>query len=221
MTPQGSDSIDFKPFFDMVVGILFILLILIAAQLFFSRFESDSPEAQLQQKRAARAAEQELFLKDVTNALTKAGYPAILDRAGNRITVPLAELSLPQAKTSPITPWQPPDFASTTRFTSVLTGIMACTGLDMAVVCTRNYDVSLTHTDFVLNLGGLASGQTPSPQAQILGMQMEAALFAPAPQILNWNGAYGTALFSRTVAIVPVKGPAESSTIAVEFVYLP
>jgi hypothetical protein len=221
MTPQGSDSIDFKPFFDMVVGILFILLILIAAQLFFSRFESDSPEAQAQQKRAARAAEQELFLNGVAIALTKAGFPANVDRAGNRITVPLAALSIPESKVSPISPWRAPDSASTTRFSAVLSGIMACAGLDLTAVCTRHYDVSLTQADFVLNLGGLASGQTPSPQAQVLGMQMEAALFAPAPQILNWNGAFGTALFSRTVAIMPVAGSTESSTLAVEFVYAP
>ena len=39
------DGVDFKPFFDMVVGVLFILLILIAAQLFFSQFQDQSENA--------------------------------------------------------------------------------------------------------------------------------------------------------------------------------
>ena len=44
-TADDLDGVDFKPFFDMVVGVLFILLILIAAQLFFSQFQDQSETA--------------------------------------------------------------------------------------------------------------------------------------------------------------------------------
>jgi hypothetical protein len=46
----SDDGFDFKPFFDLVVGVLFVLLILIASQLFFARFDVVDTSVQDQQK---------------------------------------------------------------------------------------------------------------------------------------------------------------------------
>lgn len=220
MSEPTSDTIDFKPFFDMVVGILFILLILIAAQLFFTRFETDSPEAQAQQKRAMRLAEQELFLNSVAANLTKSGFVPVVDRVANRVSIPLVSIS---AMTTPdqTSIWSAPDQSKVARFAQNVFDATACTSLALDRICARRFDLSFAQIGFDLTLGGLKAGVTPEPSAQILALQLSAAVFAVMPNALAWNGYQGTALFGRTVTITPATFVAGASTLAVEFTFAP
>jgi hypothetical protein len=85
------DGIDFKPFFDMVVGVLFILLILIAAQLFFTRFQSEATP----QERLEREWREEIagFLDRFARRLHDKGIEAQLDRANAAVVMPLGEFA--------------------------------------------------------------------------------------------------------------------------------
>ena len=205
MEQHNPDSIDFKPFFDMVVGILFILLILIAAQLFFARFETNSPEAQAQQKRAMRLAEQELFLNAVAANLSRAGFSAQADRSANTVSVPL-ELITKFEKSNTL-----PDDDAASRYASTLTNAIVCASSTAVASCNRNYDVSLAQVSFLAAITDVAAGATPPPSAQILAMRLEASLFGAAPQFLLQNGSLGTAMFARSFEIVPTAVPAAAT----------
>jgi hypothetical protein len=219
MADQSSDTIDFKPFFDMVVGILFILLILIAAQLFFTRFETDSPEAQAQQKRATRLIEQELFLNSVADTLKKSGFVPTVDRVGNRVSIPLSSVTGPQKNTG--AQWPLPNPEKITAFAQGLTRTMSCAALNQTAFCAKRFDVNFASAAFELTLGGGAAGATPNPQAQILAMQMGAALFGAAPEALAWYGYQGTALFPSVVKVTSATVLPEASALAVEFTFAP
>ena len=97
MTPQNeAEAIDFKPFFDMIVGILFILLIFIAAQLFFTQW--DDPLAQIQARERSRQLayrwqEQATnLLQDLAERLRGMGFSAEVNTIDQTVTLPLAEL---------------------------------------------------------------------------------------------------------------------------------
>src|SRR3954452_2308857 len=89
--PGDLDGIDFKPFFDMVVGVLFVLLILISAQMFFSQWGAAHDPAKQDAEAAARAWEQEqrLFLKDLAERLRAEGFDVSVDDVDRSIAVPL------------------------------------------------------------------------------------------------------------------------------------
>lgn len=90
MQPSSQiDGIDFRPFFDMVVGILFVLLILVAALIFFQRAEDGmsgaSPEAESRRWRLER----DQFLDRLAGTLTAKGLPASADTAAGTVLVRL------------------------------------------------------------------------------------------------------------------------------------
>jgi hypothetical protein len=96
VTPQSdSDAIDFKPFFDMIVGILFILLIFIAAQLFFTQW--GDPAARERTRQTAYEWEQQAksLLEDVAEQLRRRGVSAQVNTTAQSVTVPLPELLAP------------------------------------------------------------------------------------------------------------------------------
>lgn len=87
MSSDNSDEpVDFKPFFDMVVGLLFLLLILVSAQLFFSQWQVQPFPAHLARQEAE--AQRHAFEARVDEALTRiaqqlgaAGFSPAIDRS--------------------------------------------------------------------------------------------------------------------------------------------
>src|SRR3954453_11548216 len=93
VTPQSeTEAIDFKPFFDMIVGILFILLIFIAAQLFFTQW--DDPEARERTRQLAYQWEQQAtrLLEDIAENLRRGGVSAQVNTTAQSVTVALKDL---------------------------------------------------------------------------------------------------------------------------------
>lgn len=93
MTPQSeADVIDFKPFFDMIVGILFILLIFIAAQLFFTQW--DDPVARERTRQLAYEWERQTvtLLQHIAENLRQKGVSAQVNTTAQSVAVPLTEL---------------------------------------------------------------------------------------------------------------------------------
>jgi hypothetical protein len=91
---QEAETVDFKPFFDMVVGILFILLILISAQLFFAQHANEEDTASQEAQRLALERERQTtaFLEDIASRLRSKDVPARVDRYRRAVVLPLAKL---------------------------------------------------------------------------------------------------------------------------------
>lgn len=88
---DSDDGIDFKPFFDMIVGVLFVLLILVAAQMFFSQWEGKALSARERatQARLEWAREINSLLEFTAQRLRAAGLAAIVDRGDVAVVVEL------------------------------------------------------------------------------------------------------------------------------------
>ncbi len=91
MTASAED-IDFKPFFDMVVGILFILLILISAQLFFAQHVGDEASQEAERRALERERQTTAFLDAFTRRLRAQGFDARLDRPRRTVLMPLVRV---------------------------------------------------------------------------------------------------------------------------------
>jgi hypothetical protein len=87
MTNDG-DQIDFKPFLDMAIGVLFVLLILIASQMFFQRAatEEDTPQ---QTHRLAWEKESAFLMQRMTSRLETGGFAARSDLRARTVSLPL------------------------------------------------------------------------------------------------------------------------------------
>jgi hypothetical protein len=94
---DADESLDFKPYFDMVVGILFLLLIIISAQLFFTRYGDAAQQAEVESARRTElmrrwSADIDAFLSNLAQSMTERGIPATADQPGRRILVPMERL---------------------------------------------------------------------------------------------------------------------------------
>lgn len=93
---NDSDAVDFKPFLDAVVGILFILLILITAQMFFNRWADVVEDAARDRNREARLAwenEATVFLNDLADRFRAIGTNPVVDLRAKSISLPLSDLA--------------------------------------------------------------------------------------------------------------------------------
>src|SRR6188508_2360583 len=96
-----TDGSDYKPFFDMIVGVLFILLILISAQMFFAQHDnatiSDANQISLERKKQISA-----FLEDIAGQLRANGFYPDIDFVRRRITLGLGQVSAPAIGAVPV-----------------------------------------------------------------------------------------------------------------------
>lgn len=94
-----SDKIDFKPFLDMMIGVLFILLILIGAQIFFQRVDNVPVEEALRAVEAKRLVwdqEKRRLLDRIAGRLKSEGkIGAASDPDRRRVSADLAAVFRP------------------------------------------------------------------------------------------------------------------------------
>jgi hypothetical protein len=201
MARPSDDAIDFKPFFDMVVGVLFILLILISAQMFFSQWPSaPSPaEAAAREAEARRArieADAGAFLTELAEALRAAGFSPVVDRLGRSVSVPAAEVLGP-AEGGRV----PANRQALARFApAVLSALRCVAGAPRPEACRSGTAVRLARMDLRAQLAGSA-GTTPDGGARLTGLELAAALFSGAPDLLSLAGTSGTPAVPGTVGI--------------------
>lgn len=94
---QSDDNIDFKPYFDMVIGILFLLLIIISAQLFFTRYDDQALESEVERARREQLMQDwthqiEEFLTRTAANISAGGVDATPDPQGRRILIRASQL---------------------------------------------------------------------------------------------------------------------------------
>jgi hypothetical protein len=190
VTAADAEEIDFKPFFDMVVGILFILLILISAQIFFAQHVVDDASQEAERRALERERQSTAFLEDLATRLRGDGFDARVDR--HRRAVALSTTPLMSA-----TPAGTPQFAEGASVTlgKILSERLPC------VAATSPARTTCPDTD-LLKLGSLEAElrltalpeRTPVPQeryAQLATTLFSAALLRAQPDLLAFTNAGG------------------------------
>lgn len=195
MNGSSDGSIDFKPFFDLVVGILFILLILISAQLFFSQWGSEpTPEQKAERAEETRrqrvVADQTRFLERLAADLGKQGFAASIDKAAQSVTVDTAGLVKDPAKSEL-------DQVRVERLAQTVEAALRCVAVATAPTspgdaCGRPYEARLGSAAASVEMSGAAPGSTPERSLRVLALQFAASFFAAAPDILDINAPSGT-----------------------------
>lgn len=116
------EDADFRPFFDMVIGILFVLLILVAALIFFQQVQDNSATSEAaKQESAIRRAEIATFLGALAERLRGDGIEATVDLAGGAVLLPLRDVVSVEAGGLPGVRAE-----ATARLGAALTGLVSC-----------------------------------------------------------------------------------------------
>jgi hypothetical protein len=217
MTTNEDEVIDFKPFFDLVVGILFILLILVASQLFFSRWK-DTPSPQdaaaqaREQRRVATLADIDTFLDGLSNALGKAGFTPALDRVGRRIIIPSSEVLKAQAGAS-------------TRLGRTLLAQLHCVDGSSGPAragCAGKGVARIAAVKARLQLPGQPGAATPAPPARVAGLTLSASLFSATPDLLAVTSPGGGPAVSPEITVTALPAttqPAPEGDFTLQFTF--
>lgn len=185
--PGDLDGIDFKPFFDMVVGVLFVLLILISAQMFFTQWGSARDPAKVDADEIALAwdEEQRRFILDVADRLRIAGFSVTPDEIARTVAIPLSSVVTigPDAQ-----PGVDPKLATAG---AVLSERLACLRRDAAGsdCLTFNY-LALGDLASATRLRGAATpgGIAPDRYSYLLSTVLLGAMLQAAPGLLADSG---------------------------------
>jgi len=209
MNRSEEESIDFKPFFDLVLGVLFILLILVAAQIFFAQW---APETAPNQSAAAKAAAQEaerrsmaldrdanLFLDDLAHRLKSRGFTPVIDRLNLALSVPEVELlALPSQIDGPRT-----NREAAARFAIALQQQIICLNpeIERAADCRPPGIGQLSRVSARLMIAHSGAGATPDPLARIAAIDLASALFSSAPQLLAVRSPAGSLVVGSAIEV--------------------
>jgi hypothetical protein len=169
-----TDGTDFKPFFDMIVGVLFILIVLISAQMFFAqRSMEESDAGKLQRNEQIRS-----FLEDVAGRLRMNGFEPGIDLVRRRITLSLDQLSSPP----------------TVGIPTFLDQRVKAVG---RVLSNRLECIWLGEVEVELRAVAPPQGSTLAPDrfSQLATTLFSARLLSGQPDLLSLTGAGGTPLF--------------------------
>jgi hypothetical protein len=212
-----SDLSDFKPFFDMIVGVLFILIVLISAQMFFAQHSMEDADAgKLQRSKQIRS-----FLEDVANRLRKNGLEPRLDLARRRLVLSLDQLSLSPMAGIPTFSDQRVEAVG-----RVLSNRLGCifTGLAERSDCMDWDVIRLGEVQVELQAGATPPESPLSPDrfSQLATTLFSAKLLGSQPDLLSLTGAGGTPLFhfqSLSPLNSSLKG--ESGLVQFNFIFEP
>jgi hypothetical protein len=187
MHRDHSDGIDFKPFFDLVVGLLFILLILISAQLFFSQW---APPDKLQPAKSEAFLwdeEATAFLRDAQNRLNAGGFSTGIDPLRRSVAFQLSDILEGNGTLQAI---RADRIASLAR-------MLQETGLCLDPSVVQNTLLSCPGytqlkrgrvlTTLWLESGNL-SGLSPEESARMISLQVISGLINAEPALLKFRG---------------------------------
>lgn len=188
---NSDETVDFKPFFDMVVGLLFLLLILVSAQLFFSQWQVQPSPAELARQEAE--ARRHAFEAGVDEALTRiaqqlgaAGFSPAVDRLARSISIPAGEVFQKEAPGDP-------DRAALTRFAPAIFKELRClSSPPPSEGCPGAQRVRITRLETRLLLPAAEAGATPRTPQRLAGLALSSALFGAEPGLLDITAPSGS-----------------------------
>jgi len=203
---------DFKPFFDMAVGILFVLLILIGSLLFFQTAARDQPTADEKQQRTAEwRKELAAFLALLADDLRARGLDAAIDADRTALVLPLDAIAALDRDGFPqILPRQTSDLGQ------VLAADLACVGnaADRTGRCAPFRLLNLTGATAELRIGAVsAPGLPPERLGSLLDSEFAATLFRSVPDLLRLSGSDSGTLL-KTVGTAGTAVPSKPGVIA-------
>lgn len=202
---QATDDLeggDFKPFFDMAVGVLFIFLILIGSLLFFQT--ADKATVSVSAPDAAREQEMQVaaYLGWLVDDLKAKGLAAETDLANAAIVLPLGQVAmigddgLPKVK-----------LQAAGDLGHILSHHLACVtpGVERAATC-RNFPLlKLDHANGDVRVGEVAAVLQPDRFGYLLAGELSSAMGEAAPGLLALSAANGGMLWKVGSAVGTAK----------------
>lgn len=210
MAPE--QDVDFKPFFDMVIGILFILLILVATQLFFTRWQDNPPRPNEDERlRALFLEERAAFWADLERELAGKLPGLTIDRDRQTLGVPLSLLVEIDG----------PRLASRTGGIAVLAEALArqlgCLPQQRPPADGRScrpYKLLALQAVKGRVLAGPVEGMAAGTPAQGAAAALAASLIAAAPDLLALRAPDGRSAFPYALSADALAGPPRPGTPA-------
>jgi len=150
------EDADFRPFFDMVIGILFVLLILVAALIFFQQVQDNTVTSEAaRQESAIRRAEIAAFLGTLADRLRGEGLDATVDLAGSAVLLPLHQVVAVERQGLPGV-----EAEATARLGRTLTGLVSCVSQprNAGAACAAYDRLHLDALDVRVSTGALPPG---------------------------------------------------------------
>ena len=193
MSPSSElDGVDFRPFFDMVVGILFVLLILIGALIFFQQTQDGVAGSPFQSELRRWRMQRIDFLERLAADLQSRGLSARADTAGGTVVVPLDDLVRVEAGGLPVL--KAPAVAG---LAAALAPAVGCVSVPRASnsSCADTDLLSLDGLSVQVRLAQSQPGATQSRDrtALFLATSLSNALYGDAPPLLRASDRVGGA----------------------------
>lgn len=223
MTPPSDlDAIDFKPFFDMVVGVLFVLLILVAAQMFFIQWAGSPQEMPAREKteQAALAWEKDIteLLEDIAARLHQNKLDVTIDRVRRSLSIPFAAIAEPKHDQAPrIT-------AASGKLSEVLAGRLRClpsqTGPKSAD-CPAVSSLRLGRLEVEARIGEVPEGvRLPADHyASLVSTLLGAALLQDSAELLAITGTGGIPALHMKSSVLGPSSLQSGGDVAIHFVF--
>jgi len=202
MNAEDGDVIDFKPFFDLVVGVIFILLILIAAQMFFAQQQPETETGRAERAaEVARRAEALRFLDGLAADLAGAGFRAEVDRVALAIVVPGRDLV--RAGDAPACARPQIDREAAARFAGVLAGRIACLAQapSRPATCPAVAFQGQPDLRVDLHVPAVRPGATPEAGQRALALDLAAGLFSARPDLLDLRTGTGALMVDQAFGV--------------------
>ncbi len=196
----AEDGTDFRPFFDMVIGILFVLLILVAAQIYFEQEQVDTVSSDATKREAAlRHADITTFLNALAARLLAAGLTPTVDPENGAILLPLQEVMSVDAGGLPAVQEVPAG-----RLGTVVAGMISCVTVPRSTdsACPPFGRLGLDRLAVTVRVGTLPpQAALPTDRFGDLGSAMlSAKLMNGAPELVAASSAAGGRVVSFDTA---------------------
>jgi len=212
-----SRETDFRPFFDLIVGVLFIFLILISAQMFFMRHETmESQDSAAQKLEQARKEQIQSFLDSVVEQLQKRKLAAELDLTRTELRLPLDQLSQPSSGAVPKF-LDAPLAAVGEVLSRHVSCLEAARGNDTTCGNWSLLKLNDVHLDVQTGEKPSASALPSARFGQLASTIFTSTLLSAQPELLGMTGTGGLPLFQFGYLPSDLKAAASANLLRIRF----
>ena len=206
MTESEDIELDFRPFFDLAMGVLFVLLILLASQFFIARvMDATDTQAQSAQRLLERRHQADLetkaFFDYAERTARDAGIALSIDRSEGRLSVEMTERD---------------DAGQFSRVASFLYKIFGCAAGLTGSDCPVYEAIRLEEVDIDGSSAPAAVpvGLSADAEARLRASLSFAQLLTSFPQLLTLRSTAGS-LLVRQAATTSGLGPRRSASLSI------
>ena len=189
---------DFKPFFDMAMGVLFIFLILIGSLLFFQTADKMTGAVGAQDSARERAMQITAYLRGLADDLRARGLTAEIDLANAAIVLPLGQIATVGGDGLPkLQPLAAKDLGE------VLARDLACVapGGDRSGECAAFPRLRLDRAGGDVRIGEVAASLAPDRFGYLLADELSSAMAEASPGLLSLSAGDGSMLWKVESAV--------------------